>query len=59
MICSAGELKEGASRTFWGLDDAYSAVVVVGMGKKDKGYDSLENICEDRECARASAAGEV
>ena len=42
---------------FYGLDSEYTAVAVVGLGKKDAGYNDLEEVEEGRENVRNGVAG--
>ncbi|CAH0552893.1 unnamed protein product [Brassicogethes aeneus] len=49
-------VKEGKSFVFWGLDDEYRAVSVVGLGKKNPPQNELEIISEEKENIRKAAA---
>ncbi|XP_019864648.1 cytosol aminopeptidase-like [Aethina tumida] len=52
-------IKKGKSFTFWGLDECYKAVTVVGLGKKCVEPDELEIISEEKEAVRAAAAAGI
>ncbi|XP_017778852.1 PREDICTED: cytosol aminopeptidase-like isoform X2 [Nicrophorus vespilloides] len=49
------QVKEGKSFVFWGLDSTYQSVAVVGLGKRNKGFDQIERINQDKESVRRAA----
>uniref|UniRef100_A0A1B6BYN6 Cytosol aminopeptidase n=1 Tax=Clastoptera arizonana TaxID=38151 RepID=A0A1B6BYN6_9HEMI len=49
-------LKKGKSRVFYNLTPEYEAIAVVGLGKREQGYNELEEIEESRESVRIAAA---
>ena len=49
--------KKGKCRVFCGLDETYSNVAVVALGKKGIGYSELEELDEGRENVRAAVSG--
>ncbi|KAF5301517.1 hypothetical protein FQR65_LT08820 [Abscondita terminalis] len=51
-----GHIKAGKTFVFWDLDSKHTAVGLVGLGKKNKGVNSLECIDEDKEAIRIAAA---
>uniref|UniRef100_A0A480MHS5 Cytosol aminopeptidase n=1 Tax=Sus scrofa TaxID=9823 RepID=A0A480MHS5_PIG len=53
---SGPPLKAGKTRTFYGLHEDFSSVVVVGLGKKGAGVDDQENWHEGKENIRAAVA---
>lgn len=50
-------MKAGKSFVFWGLDNRYNAVSVVGLGEKTPKSDENELICQEKEAIRVAAAG--
>nr|XP_054766200.1 cytosol aminopeptidase-like [Lytechinus pictus] len=52
-------LKKGKSRVFYGLNEEFSKVAVVGLGKKSAGVNDLEEIDEGRENVRVAMAAGV
>ncbi|XP_078698231.1 cytosol aminopeptidase-like [Branchiostoma floridae x Branchiostoma belcheri] len=52
-------IKKGKSRVFYGLDETYSAVAVVGLGAQGLGVNELEGFHEGKENLRAAAANGV
>lgn len=50
------QLRKAQTRVFWGLDDSFSAVAVVGLGKQNAGINDLEEIHEGKENVRVAAA---
>lgn len=57
IIFSLGKIKQGKSFLFWGLNNEFPSVAVVGLGKKSKSKDEIELICEEKEAVRTAAAG--
>ncbi|KAB0393637.1 hypothetical protein E2I00_004093 [Balaenoptera physalus] len=53
---SGPPLKAGKTRTFYGLHEDFSSVVVVGLGKRTAGVDEQENWHGGKENIRAAAA---
>ncbi|XP_006108073.2 cytosol aminopeptidase-like, partial [Myotis lucifugus] len=53
---SGPPLKAGKTRTFYGLHEDFSSVVVVGLGKKGAGVDDQENWHEGKENIRVAVA---
>ncbi len=49
--------KKGKCRLFYGLDEEYSSVAVISLGKKAAGYDEMEGVDMARENIRAAVAG--
>ena len=49
--------KKGKCRVFCGLDETYSNVAVVALGKKGIGYSEVEELDEGRENVRAAVSG--
>jgi len=54
---SSGLNQKGKERVFHGLDTEYTSVAVVSLGKKDSGFNELEELDEARESVRAGVAG--
>ncbi|KAG8236674.1 hypothetical protein J437_LFUL014402 [Ladona fulva] len=55
---SGPPLKKGKSRVLFGLDDRYSAVALVGLGKQQcAGIDKSESLEVGKENARIAASG--
>ncbi|CAH0547406.1 unnamed protein product [Brassicogethes aeneus] len=48
--------KLGETRTFYNIDDEFTAVTVVGLGKECQGYDVFEQMDEGKEVIRVAAA---
>lgn len=48
--------KLGSLRIFNNVDDNYSTIAVVGLGRRNLEYNQLENLDESREAARIAAA---
>ncbi|XP_049819458.1 cytosol aminopeptidase-like [Aethina tumida] len=48
--------KYGESRTFYNIDEEFSAVTVVGLGRECQGYDVFEQMDEGKESIRTAAA---
>ena len=46
-------------RVFYGLDDEYTSIAVVSLGKHGTGYNVLEELDEGRENIRSAIAGIV
>jgi hypothetical protein len=51
------KLKKGQSRLLYGVDDEFTSVALVGLGKKNKGYDEQEEIYSHRDNIRGAVAG--
>ncbi|KAI0221061.1 Cytosol aminopeptidase [Lamellibrachia satsuma] len=51
--------KKGKCRVFCGLDETYSNVAVVALGKKGLGYNELEEVDEGRENVRSAVSAGV
>ena len=52
------KIKKAETRLFWNLDDSeYTGVAIVGLGKKDAGYNEQEEVHEGKENVREAAAG--
>ncbi|XP_063977725.1 cytosol aminopeptidase-like isoform X2 [Diachasmimorpha longicaudata] len=50
-------IKKSKTRVFWGLEDGvHACVAVVGLGKQNLGYNSLEEIDEGKENIRVAVA---
>ena len=58
-MCSSSGLadKKGKCRLFFGLDDEFSSLAVVSLGKKDAGFNKAEEIDEGKENIRIGVAG--
>ncbi|KAK2151631.1 hypothetical protein LSH36_356g02008 [Paralvinella palmiformis] len=56
LIRISGLSENGTERIFYGLDSEYTNVAIVSLGKKDSGYNELEELDEDRENIRAGIA---
>lgn len=54
---AGNKIKEGKCVTFWGLEEEYQCVAVVGLGKKCKGFCDIEVVDQDREAIRVAASG--
>ncbi|XP_055327958.1 cytosol aminopeptidase-like [Paramacrobiotus metropolitanus] len=54
-----GKMKRGKVRIFHGVDDAYTTIVVVGLGSKQAGVNELEQWDEGRENVRVAAAAAI
>lgn len=50
-------MKAGKSFVFWGLEQEFASVAVVGLGKKPNSFNEKERICEGKEAVRIAAAG--
>ncbi|XP_033213415.1 cytosol aminopeptidase-like [Belonocnema kinseyi] len=50
------QIKKSETRIFWGLDDSFTAIAVVGLGKPNLGINELEEIHEGKENVRSAAA---
>lgn len=53
------DLKKGGVRVLYCLDEEYDAISVVGLEKKNNGYDEIEELDLDREAARAASGGKI
>ncbi|XP_022903547.1 cytosol aminopeptidase-like isoform X2 [Onthophagus taurus] len=51
-----GNIKQGKSYVFWGLDNTFQSVAVVGLGKEKKGFHRTELMDQDKETIRTAAA---
>ena len=51
--------KKAKSRVFYGIDNTYTGVAVVKIGKRDQGYNELEEIEEGRENVRLAVASKL
>ncbi|KAK2151632.1 hypothetical protein LSH36_356g03052 [Paralvinella palmiformis] len=56
LIQISGLNQKGKERVFHGLDTEYTSVAVVSLGKKDSGFNELEELDEARESVRAGVA---
>lgn len=58
LFRSAGnEVKAGKSFVFWGIDEEFHSVAVVGLGKKIPEHENIELISEEKELVRVAATG--
>ncbi|CAG9822474.1 unnamed protein product [Phaedon cochleariae] len=53
---AGNEVKAGKTFVFWGLDNEFQSVAVVGLGKKCEESDDLELICREKEAVRVAAS---
>uniref|UniRef100_A0A8D0B9K4 Cytosol aminopeptidase n=1 Tax=Salvator merianae TaxID=96440 RepID=A0A8D0B9K4_SALMN len=56
LAVSGPPLKKGKTRTFHGMHQDFSSVVIVGLGKKAAGVNDYENWDEDKENIRTAIA---
>lgn len=58
FVHSAGnQVKAGKSFLFWGIDEEFQSVAVVGLGKKNPVQDDIELISQENESVRVAASG--
>ncbi|PIK33182.1 putative cytosol aminopeptidase-like [Apostichopus japonicus] len=56
---SGGNLKAGKARVYHGIDEKYTSIAVVGLGKKSAGFNELEGLKDCKENVRTAVAAGV